>query len=212
MKPEVGKREAHKIATRRAIQDAADELFDARGYAETTVRDIADAAGVTERTFFRYFPGKEALLVDDVDEWLTDLGDQIRGRPSDETPLDAIENAVAEIGDRFRATTGPNPSWLFADGPPGPRLGRAAPGLLLRFEQVVADALTDRLRHTGSSTGDDVFTSQVVARCAVAALRSAGIRHWQLLQNEPPSGVAEADLVRQAFAIVRSGLSGPQSQ
>ena len=34
------------------------------------MRDIADAAGVTERTFFRYFAGKEELILDDVLEWL----------------------------------------------------------------------------------------------------------------------------------------------
>lgn len=194
---EIGKREAHKLATRRAIQDAADSLFGERGYSDTTVRHIADAAGVTERTFFRYFSGKEALLVRDIEAWLPVLGDAIRARPTDEAPLDAIERAFLALADRMRDDDGPNLSWLFDDGPPGPRLEKSAPGLLLRFEHTVADALDDR---TGAAVGSDAqFANQVLARCAVAALRSAGIRNWQL---EAAEGRA-IELIQRAFSVVR---------
>ena len=195
MTPEIGKREAHKIATRRAIQAAADMLFDARGYEQTTVRDVADAAGVTERTFFRYFSGKEALLVKDIEEWLPKLGDAVRRRPPVERPLDAIESALVAMGPQVRESS--LLSWLFAEGPPGPKLERSTPGLLLKFEQTIADALFDR-------GGADEYTCQVLARCAVAAVRSAGIRHWQL-RNET-DGSDEAVLLGRAFEIVR-GIS-----
>jgi len=89
---------------------------------------------------------------------------------------------------------------LFHDGPPGPNLDKSAAGLLLRFEQVLADALADRAR------GGDPYVHQVAARCAVAALRSAGIRQWQVrMSNE--SGVEpvlpDPELVARAFAILR---------
>lgn len=200
MTSEVGKREAHKIATRRAIQDAADALFDARGYAATTVRDIADAAGVTERTFFRYFAGKESLLVKDIEAWLPVLGDAIRHEPADAKPLDAIRNAVAALREQVRAS-GSGLPWLFHDGPPGPRLEKSTPGLLLRFEQTVADALDDR--HDGAVGPDEHYANQVIARCAVAALRSAGIRRWQLEQQDPTDQRAEDDLISEAFAVLR---------
>lgn len=193
---DVGKREAHKIATRHAIQDAADELFGARGYAQTTVRDIADAAGVTERTFFRYFTGKEALLVKDIEAWLPVLGDEIRSRPAAEAPLDAVERAFFALWERVRDGDRPNLSWLFHDGPPGPKLEKSTPGLLLRFEQVIADAFHDR------RGGDDRFANQVIARCAVAALRSAGIRFWELGQ-EADQGPSQAELITAAFAVLR---------
>ncbi|CAA0127434.1 HTH-type transcriptional repressor KstR2 [Mycolicibacterium vanbaalenii] len=77
------------IATRRAIQAAADALFAARGYSNTTIRDIADAAGVTERPLFRYFSGKEALLIKDIEAWIPMLGAEIRWRPEGEAPLRA---------------------------------------------------------------------------------------------------------------------------
>ncbi len=195
MTAEVGKREAHKIATRRAIQDAADMLFEANGYANTTVRDIADAAGVTERTFFRYFAGKEALLAKDIEAWLPVLAEQIRQRPAEESALDAVEGALISLRPRFEATRLP---WLFHDGPPGPTLAKSTPGLLLNLEQAIADALVDRARRRGDV---DEFACQLQARAAVAALRSAGIRHWQLRdERRAPS---EVELLRRAFEILR---------
>jgi len=73
-----GRREANKRATRQALQQAADRLFAEQGYAQTTVRDIAEAAGVTERTFFLYFGGKEELIIDDALDWLPLLKDHVR--------------------------------------------------------------------------------------------------------------------------------------
>jgi AcrR family transcriptional regulator len=194
MTADLGKREAHKIATRQAIQAAADALFAARGYEKTTVRDVADTAGVTERTFFRYFSGKEALLVKDIEAWLPTLADEIRRRPTTELPLEAVEQALAALAPQVRENS--YLSWLFAEGPPGPKLERSTPGLLLKFEHTIADALVDR------SDESQEFRCQVLARCAVAAVRSAGIRHWQLRKDgvEPD----EAALVRQAFEIVRA--------
>ncbi|WP_099021568.1 TetR/AcrR family transcriptional regulator [Mycolicibacterium palauense] len=205
MTADVGKREAHKIATRRAIQAAADALFDARGYADTTVKDIADAAGVTERTFFRYFSGKEALLVKDIEEWLPRLGTEIRRRPATEDPLDAVKNAFFVLAGRLQEAQ-PNLSWLFHDGPPGPKLEKSTPGLLLRFEQEIADALADRVREGTPLPPEEEFRTQVWARCAVAALRSAGIRRWQLGLHGPDAQASAADLIDQAFDIVRRPL------
>lgn len=196
-----GKREERKLATRRAIQSAADTLFDSRGYADTTIKDIADAAGVTERTFFRYFSGKEALLVRDIEEFLPILGAEIRQRPVVERPLDAVQNSFLGLLDRLRATR-PNLSWLFHDGPPGPKLAKSTPGLLLKLEQEIIDALADRLHTHDEQPPDQEFTAQVLARCAVAALRSAGIRYWQLGPGSD-ARPTEAELINQAFDILR---------
>ncbi len=51
--------------TRTRLRDTALALFEARGYDATTAADIAAAAGVSEMTFFRHFPSKAALLLDD---------------------------------------------------------------------------------------------------------------------------------------------------
>jgi AcrR family transcriptional regulator len=122
---------------------------------------------VTERTFFRYFPGKEALLVKDIEAWLPILGREIRQRPVAEPALDAVENAFFAVADQTR-TARPNLSWLFHDGPPAPRLEKSTPSLLLKFEQEIADALDERARH-GRRRGDDTFTNR--------SLRAARSRH-----------------------------------
>ncbi len=59
-----GLSERTRERTRREIADAAGQLFIEKGYAATTVKDIAEAADVSSRTFFRYFPSKEDVVTD----------------------------------------------------------------------------------------------------------------------------------------------------
>ncbi|MFI6372278.1 TetR family transcriptional regulator [Streptomyces sp. NPDC050546] len=92
-------RERKKQRTRDALLRAALELFATRGYDETTVDDIAAAVDVSQRTFFRYFAGKEetAFFVPRLAEGLVVQALQVR--PPDEGPLEALRRAVLESWD-----------------------------------------------------------------------------------------------------------------
>ncbi|PKQ26999.1 MAG: TetR family transcriptional regulator [Actinobacteria bacterium HGW-Actinobacteria-4] len=92
-----GKREARKRATRRALHEAAMELFAERGYQETTVAEIAVAAGVSPRTFFSYFSTKEAVIFARVDESLDLLVEQLADRPADQDTLTCLREWLAFI-------------------------------------------------------------------------------------------------------------------
>ena len=92
-------RERKKQRTREALLRVAIELFTTEGYEQTTVDDIADAVGVSQRTFFRYFAGKEdaALALDGMT--VTRFVDAVRARPAHEPPLEALRLAVLECWD-----------------------------------------------------------------------------------------------------------------
>jgi AcrR family transcriptional regulator len=87
----LGLRERKKIKTRQAIRREAFRLFDANGYAATTVEQIAEAAEVSPSTFFRYFPSKESLLLaDDLDPLVLAA---FEAQPPDLSPTEAIRRA-----------------------------------------------------------------------------------------------------------------------
>lgn len=89
-----GLRELKKQRTRDALVRAALELFTTQGYERTTVDEIVEAVDVSQRTFFRYFAGKEdaAFAVQEMAE--SHFVAAVRGRPAHEAPLDALRKAV----------------------------------------------------------------------------------------------------------------------
>jgi len=79
---------------REALSEAAAELFHARGFEAVTVEEIAIAAGVSRRTFFRYYDSKEDVMVERLDRDGERLLAELAARPREEPPLLAIRNAL----------------------------------------------------------------------------------------------------------------------
>lgn len=93
----LGLRERKKLMTRRAILDAAESMFDERGYDSVTVVEIAEAVNIAPKTVFVYFPSKEDLVFDDEDDMRARTVARIRDRAADETPLQAMAALLRQL-------------------------------------------------------------------------------------------------------------------
>jgi AcrR family transcriptional regulator len=82
---------------RRRLQEAALALYRERGYDATTAAEIAAAAGVTERTYFRHFPDKREVLFDGEDIFSATLAQAIADVPGDVPPLKVLAQALATM-------------------------------------------------------------------------------------------------------------------
>lgn len=93
--------------TRRALQEdiarAAQKLFLLKGFEATTIDDIAAEVGMSQRSFFRYFPTKEDIILSKIDMMESDMLDRLRNGPAEEPiwrSLRCIFDAVSENGEQ----------------------------------------------------------------------------------------------------------------
>ncbi|MBI5089185.1 MAG: TetR family transcriptional regulator [Actinobacteria bacterium] len=101
-------RQRKKDATQQAIADAAWDLFAERGYHETSINDIAERANVAPRTFFRYFPTKEAVVYPEFDEMLARVREAFFARPTDEPVMASLIGALETLTDSMGEETSRN--------------------------------------------------------------------------------------------------------
>src|ERR1700744_2994083 len=92
-----GLRERKKRQTRDNIARVALELFAERGYDETTLAEIADAADVAPRTIFAYFESKEDILLCEEVSFLGELKRQLDARPAGTTTVDTLREFLSHI-------------------------------------------------------------------------------------------------------------------
>lgn len=195
----LGRRERKKLQTHRALTTAARELALARGLDGLTVEDIADAADVSVRTFFNYFSCKEEALVGVEPAVLAELGDELRERPAEEAPLDALRAVLATgVDDVAEAVR----RWSLRT-----ELVRRHPSLLPRhlaalaeIEAALVRALAARL---GTDPAKDPFPAVAVA-AAMATLRAAA-SWWEDAGRPGPLDKT----VDAAFATLGRGLAAP---
>src|SRR5207249_9331338 len=89
--------ERDPAATRARIAQAALELFEKRGYAETTIDQIAEAARVGRRTIFEHFPTKQAILFDHLVVRRDVALQRLTERPASEPPLVSLHAVVRDL-------------------------------------------------------------------------------------------------------------------
>ncbi|GAA3100454.1 TetR family transcriptional regulator [Streptomyces echinatus] len=204
---EPGRRDRKKAATRRNLLRTAARMFADRGYQQTTVKDIAAAAGVTERTFFRYFPSKEDLVFAEILDFVPPLKEEIAARPADEPPYTAVLGGLFAAAGRLDGGLG----ILFVGAPPRAlSTGMRRSAVLTDFEDGIAEALAARLAHRSPAEPAPAraLRAAVLARASVAAVRSALIAFTtrDATTTDPPPPLEDfAALLHEAFAVLRSG-------
>jgi AcrR family transcriptional regulator len=201
----MGLREIKKERTHKAIEDAAIKLFAERGFHATTVADIAEAADISPRTFFSYFPSKEDVLFADAEPTFAELERVLRERPAGQTTFETLHAWITDLMDEL--------------GKPKDRdrlirhliesdeaLRARERAVMARFEGLLAEAIAADL-------GDDpdAMRPQMVAAAAVAALWC--MRDVDAEEDEDVGHERSMERLAEAMAFLRAGTTAllPQS-
>lgn len=139
-----GLRERKKAEAKRALVTAALELFGERGFDAVTVDEIADRANVSRRTFFRYFPTKEAVVMDRRVAQLDALKAHLAAAPGSVSPAESVRAALAVIGADYEA----NKRRILAERAlfaRSPALALADLDLDRAYERAIAEAVAPRI-------------------------------------------------------------------
>jgi AcrR family transcriptional regulator len=186
-----GLRERTRRAVRAELADIALRLFAAQGFDQTTVDEIAQAAGLTKRSFFRYFPAKEDAVFGGVDVTGEQVVDDIRARPGDEDPWHSLHQVLRRWQQQIHASEQALASL---------RLIESTPSLRARlhekrahWRQQVSDALRQR-----PGGGLDMFTADLLTNAATAALDTVS-GEW--LRSGGNADLAV--LLDRAFTLIR---------
>ena len=95
------RRSRKKSKTRTDLMEAGARLFESHGFDETTTSDIAELADVSQRTLFRHFDTKEALLYGDMEELQLELRAALAARPPGEPVLPMLRGVMLSLADNF---------------------------------------------------------------------------------------------------------------
>jgi AcrR family transcriptional regulator len=186
-----GLRERKKLETRRALEQVAVRLFTERGFDGVTIDEIVAAAGVSKRTFYRYYVAKEDVLLSEQLRLLDVLRTGLMARPPDEPLLQALRNALGTVGDTF----GPDLALIFEKS----RLLWSTPSLaarMVRHMLLWQDSLAEMIARRLDIDDPDDLRPPMLAAAVLAALRVISQR-WM----EDTEGTTLADLVASSHLV-----------
>ncbi|GAA3559246.1 TetR family transcriptional regulator [Amycolatopsis ultiminotia] len=189
----MGLRERKKARTRESIQRHALRLFEAQGYAATTVEQIAAAAEVSPSTFFRYFPTKEeTVLYDPVDPLLIEAA---RKQPAELSLIGVIRATLKDVRENW-------PAEVWAEERVRQRLVFTEPALRARLSEGHIEGIDMIAGFVAERTGRAPDDSEVRAWAGAltGVLLAVGIARF----NDP--NLDWFDELDRAFAFIEGGL------
>ncbi len=201
--PRASLRERKKLATRRSLRRHALDLVARRGFANVTVEDIAEAADVSPRTFFNYFPSKEAVLFGADPGRAASLRDRLVRTAPGAPALEALRIVIAEdaaaVADELRELGGNPVDWLrrMKEARADPHLRAAHAAQMALIERAVTEGLAARL---GVDPDQDPYPA-LLAASAGSVFRSC-VSFWAGSGGAVPL----PRLIDLAFGALASGL------
>ncbi len=181
------------------LQEAAFELYTERGYAQTTVAEIAERAGLTERTFFRHFADKREVLFEGSDRFLATVVGPVDCAPPSATTLEAVTAGIEAAGSVF----------------PAPELVARRHALILANPELrereliklasLATSLADALRRRGvPDTAGELAAETGIAVLRIALTRwieDPAARPWEVHVNEGMDELRRLTAERRVAAL-----------
>jgi AcrR family transcriptional regulator len=163
--------ERKQASVREAICTCATDLFVEHGFQETTIEQIARAAGIGRRTFFRYFKSKEDVVLWKFDQFARLSLELLAQRPAREQQLSALESALTEASEFYNRQPEQTLAIL--------RLTEGTPSLFaqqLLQQQNWKEWFTAALR-TRSRAASSSYTPELAASVAIESMAIA-VRRW----------------------------------
>jgi len=188
--------EQRRRSTHEALRRAALASFGSKGFANVTVTELAREAGVTERTFFRHFPTKEAVLFQDYETQVEWLSQALAQRPASESLFEAVLASVARFPhdlEVVRQAATARTELISAD--------RIA-GHLRVVQSSFSGVITEFIKSRYSDTPDLDLVAEVAGASLAAALVVA-VENWG--RNRCTGDLGE--ITAAAVNLVRSGLA-----
>ena len=198
---QLSRREQNKTATRRAIADATLELVRSKGAGQFTIDDIAEAAGISRRTFFNYFPSTSAALNVAMEDFLDGVLGHFQARPQNENIVDSMLHALSQPADPANLAV---MAELHGLAEKHPDMARVHLEAWDQAEHRIVDSLRTRLEQET----DPFYTGTLVA--AVLACGRSAFAQWQhRTQGEitPQTLKLLEELFTEAIGFLRDGFS-----
>ena len=174
------------------------ELFDARGFDAVSVDDIAEASGISRRTFFRYFESKEGAVLPFEEERLELLREALATSEPGDSPLATVRRATLTLVGNISADEREVALRRMRIVHRHPAVHARSLEVLSQWENAVAEVIAEELGEDPSAS----LTAKVTAGAAVAAVRAA-TEVW--LQGDGRGDLTA--LLAEAYDILAAGLT-----